>query len=696
MQTIGLMQDTLTSSDLIFDRIYKELSGAQSDILVAMAWFTEPRLFEVLVGRIKQNVQVSLIVSDVPDNEKLDFAYLESLGAEVIKIRNVGWGMMHQKFCVIDRKIAITGSYNWSVNAKNNHESVIVTNHEKTVAELLRTFFNIRGRAIRINNGETVDGIEDDEKIDMEPMLTGVVEEKKKTSFQEESLVEFRRVLDNIIATEVGSFDKELLKSGGYNRAAENNGDHQILSQAMDSLYSNFINEIEVIEEKKTRLKVKIDEQQKISIANMELRTESEIVALQNRYLVDAQNTETSVVGFDKQIDEVKLTIKSNNETTITFMESQVALLRKQIRDISVEFVKPPQNKFLLWVFGCISIFLLLYLFVFYSSVAYILIFSKEDLQAILASGGMSTEVPEVFNAHAMSKIWTKGLGGVLFTLLFIFIPITLSLFPLFSVPLEEKKFTKGDESVRAAAAAKKWLTHYGGTLLATFFTIIVDTFVAYKVAVNINAIEYITRKTDHLISFEEVLTQSNFWLVFVLGMLGIILFRKVVGKLYELYSLGNITYQDAKLKCQADALEYEVSEQLTKINNVQLENDRLAIQLSSLDKEKNACEKRLRDMPILQSDERNLLQQQLISYNEKLGNIANIYKSQIDNDKLPISKAEMENRINIFMEGWSKYLYDIYSINKAELKTSDAIREIENWLKGLSFQSRKVHEFSN
>lgn len=107
-----------------------------------MAWFTNDELFDILLDRANHGVQVSVILPEHADNEKLDFEILDrSPNAEVIKIKNVGYGMMHQKFCVIDRKVAIKGSYNWSKNAKNNHENVIVTNFSKTVEEFVRTFF---------------------------------------------------------------------------------------------------------------------------------------------------------------------------------------------------------------------------------------------------------------------------------------------------------------------------------------------------------------------------------------------------------------------------------------------------------------------------------------------------------------------------------------------------------------------------
>jgi len=96
---------------------------------------------------------------------------------------------------------------------------------------------------------------------------------------------------------------------------------------------------------------------------------------------------------------------------------------------------------------------------------------------------------------------------------------------------------------------------------------------------------------------------------------------------------------------------------------------------------------------PIILAEKIKDLKQLLNTCSEKLLNLSNIYKSQIDNDKLPISKSELENRCNIFMEGWSKYLYEYFSIQIAEAKTKEAIDEIENWLTSLQFYSQSSSE---
>src|SRR5690606_12959957 len=96
-----------------------------------------------------------------PENEKLPFSTLQGGPNSVLKVKNVGYGMMHQKFCIIDGNRALHGSYNWSVNARNNnHESIITTNHPETVKSLIDTFYQIKEKAIAILEGKEIESME--------------------------------------------------------------------------------------------------------------------------------------------------------------------------------------------------------------------------------------------------------------------------------------------------------------------------------------------------------------------------------------------------------------------------------------------------------------------------------------------------------------------------------------------------------
>lgn len=673
-----LVQDSLSDNKEIIERIKKELLEAQREILVAMAWFTDDDLFKILLNKADQGLEISIIIAEHADNEKLDFDLLNTKpNGEVIKIKNVGYGMMHQKFCIIDKEVVINGSYNWSKNAKNNHENVIVTNFSKTVEEFLNTFHDMKDRAIQVLSGVPINQIQVNNNYIQSQRDTKPME---KLSFQEQSLIEFKQVLDNIIATEVGSLDKGLISQSAYNRAKENNGDHQVLPQAMDSLYSNFINEIEVVAEKKTRLKNRIDEQLKLSVGNIEIKTENEINTKKENYQLEDKNLKENILNTEKEIEKAQSTIESNLKTQVPFFQTQIEKIRQKINEQRIEFVKPPID----WVKSvilCVLLFLLIsYIFVFYSSVAYIFMFSNEEAIAEALRGG-NVITPEVFNPHAITNIWKKGTGGILFLMLFVSIPLGLGMYEYLAKSSDEE-INKSDNS--QTNILSKLFNKFGGLL----FILVVDAFIAYKVAININKVENLKHSRELTeVTFVDMLGTSNFWLVFILGTLGLFLFSKVFNKLIASVNKRNQTHQEAITKQIIVNLESDIEKYENDIKNIYANNDELKASLLVLNADLSSLKQRLQILPIQHTDEINDLRQLLNSFNEKIINFSNIYKSQIDNDKLPISKSEMENRCNIFMEGWSKYLYEFYAVQLAEIKTKDAIQEIENWLKSMHWQ---------
>jgi len=214
-------------------------------------------------------------------------------------------------------------------------------------------------------------------------------------------------------------------------------------------------------------------------------------------------------------------------------------------------------------------------------------------------------------------------------------------------------------------------------------------------VARNINDIEYLTNQTDKKSEFWEIVLSQNFLLVFTLGTLGIYLFGLVVNRLYSSYQKRTQTHHQEKTKFIVSKYEEEMLVHQMQINELKEENGRLNSEIAALEKQNTALTKQLQELPIQINTKINNLKQLLLSFIEKVENLAHIYQSQVDNDKLPVSKTEMENRVNIFMEGWSKYLYKIYSVEKAEAKTTEAIRECENWLNMITIQKSFTTEFA-
>lgn len=112
----------------IQNQILSALGNAKAIIWVAMAWFTNDKLASKLIEKHKEGLDVRVVLFD--DHINRDHG-VELHGIPVVKIKGKHGGKMHNKYCVIDNQIVVTGFYNWSANAefKNDENISIILNN---------------------------------------------------------------------------------------------------------------------------------------------------------------------------------------------------------------------------------------------------------------------------------------------------------------------------------------------------------------------------------------------------------------------------------------------------------------------------------------------------------------------------------------------------------------------------------------
>ncbi|MBL0273593.1 MAG: hypothetical protein IPQ06_11125 [Chitinophagaceae bacterium] len=140
----------MPQSNVYFDNqktvISQHLHGAKTSIIIAIAWFTDKNLFDILVKKSKEGVHVYVLIHDDEINSTSDITYeeLNSLNSDVVLIGDEK-KLMHHKFCVIDGITILHGSYNWTYQAMNNHETLIVTEGDiELSATFVKQFYKIR------------------------------------------------------------------------------------------------------------------------------------------------------------------------------------------------------------------------------------------------------------------------------------------------------------------------------------------------------------------------------------------------------------------------------------------------------------------------------------------------------------------------------------------------------------------------
>jgi len=109
----------------IQDRILIALDRTKVSIRLVMAWFTNETLLNKLLELKGRGIDIQIAIYDDGINRKYGVD-LSRLSCTMIKQGKKG-GLMHNKFCVIDNQIVITGSYNWTNNAEyRNSENITI------------------------------------------------------------------------------------------------------------------------------------------------------------------------------------------------------------------------------------------------------------------------------------------------------------------------------------------------------------------------------------------------------------------------------------------------------------------------------------------------------------------------------------------------------------------------------------------
>ena len=130
--------------DDIQDAIVKHLLDAKQSIKIAMAWFTNPVIFNTLLNicKRKEDLAVTLLINNDLINNRpngLPFDKLIQAGMELHIAEPPT--LIHHKFCIIDDQLVIDGSYNWTILAeKNNDENIVVIRNGKAIDSFVDAF----------------------------------------------------------------------------------------------------------------------------------------------------------------------------------------------------------------------------------------------------------------------------------------------------------------------------------------------------------------------------------------------------------------------------------------------------------------------------------------------------------------------------------------------------------------------------
>ena len=114
--------------------VVDELKVAGESIHCSLYGITNSRITEVLINRVSRGIDIKLCLDKTQSAGKHStHRELKDAGAEVVIKKN---GVLeHNKFCVIDDKTVIMGSYNFSGSAQKQDNSIVVMSKCDTITE---------------------------------------------------------------------------------------------------------------------------------------------------------------------------------------------------------------------------------------------------------------------------------------------------------------------------------------------------------------------------------------------------------------------------------------------------------------------------------------------------------------------------------------------------------------------------------
>jgi phosphatidylserine/phosphatidylglycerophosphate/cardiolipin synthase-like enzyme len=134
--------------DHVVNRIIELLRGAQQSIYFLAYSFTTADFGDILLQKARKGLDVSGVMEEqqVKSNKGTEFTPFQQAGLPVYVDGNPG--QMHHKVFIIDQKIVITGSYNFSSSAENtNDENVVIFFDPQIAAQYMAEFKRVEAEA---------------------------------------------------------------------------------------------------------------------------------------------------------------------------------------------------------------------------------------------------------------------------------------------------------------------------------------------------------------------------------------------------------------------------------------------------------------------------------------------------------------------------------------------------------------------
>lgn len=127
----------------IESNIIEEISLANFSIWLAVGWFTNKEIARELFRARQRGLNVRILIIDDEINSKSEIPFEDYFEINRCKPRGYLENIMHCKFCIIDLKTVIHGSYNYTNKANYNDETISIETSRQIAEQYASQFIKI-------------------------------------------------------------------------------------------------------------------------------------------------------------------------------------------------------------------------------------------------------------------------------------------------------------------------------------------------------------------------------------------------------------------------------------------------------------------------------------------------------------------------------------------------------------------------
>ena len=628
------MDQVITNGTDCKAKIIELISGARYDIKLAMAYFTDRDIASELIEAKHRGVNTSIILSDDSNNNEI--ANVLSQEQIVKTFESKGKGMMHHKFCIIDQKFLLHGSYNYTYNAlKNNQESLSITDSYTQIKDYSSIYDALLNQIMSStsNSSQYLD--------DTEPNY----------------LQRFRDSLKNQISLIFDNFNSEEVTQEGTKLSKESDGSEAVFEVHLNSIVAEVNNVLNQNDHTKVMVKAGMTAalDNAIESNNRDFNSEIDLNSKHSSNQKNQLQLQIDTIRDRKQ--EVQKDFNLEN-SELSKLQSNISEIEDEIDHLDIQIVI---RKF--WTVPTyFKLFLLLiltmYLSVFFGSALWKIFFEESEIKALMING-ITPDTPPLFDADALVK--TFNLKGVFYgcvAMVFFLIPVLLS-------------------SIKLIVPNNKIIEYVIGWLVAIFAIDVVVSILISQQTSEINSL--INGETNNW-TIWHALTTGEFWLIFVFGALPVFLNKVLIENVWIAFNKSNPEFVDREKFILRNAAKRKLAQNKNCYEIVKLKMGELELILKDFNEDITRLEDQKNNIDEIENNRNFELQERFDRRINNLKEIYNSFVSSVDSGNKLFLENVVSGRINAFKGGFYLHLTSYYAPQVAQRKIENLESKYQTW----------------